>query len=71
MQSADGDLSDLRVQQELRQGGGDVFTGRHAGRLGHFTLRGGDGRINTDTQTRVCVCVRETWRCLDVCISAA
>lgn len=37
LQSAHGDLPDLRVQQELHQGGGDVFAGRHAGRLGHFT----------------------------------
>lgn len=40
VQSSHGDLSDLRVEQQLHQGGGDVFAGRHAGRLGHFTLRG-------------------------------
>lgn len=40
VQSSHGDLSDLRVEQQLHQGGGDVFAGRHAGCLGHFTLRG-------------------------------
>lgn len=39
VQSSYWDLSDLRVEQELHQGGGDVFTGWHAGCLGHFTLR--------------------------------
>lgn len=38
VQRSHGDLSDLRVEQELHQGGGDVFAGRHAGSLGNFTL---------------------------------
>lgn len=38
VQSSHGDLPDLRVEQELHQGCGDVFTGRHAGGLGNFTL---------------------------------
>lgn len=39
VQSSHGDLSDLWVEQDLHQGGGDVFTGRHAGRLSYLTLR--------------------------------
>lgn len=39
VQRPHGDLPDLRVEQQLHQGGGDVFAGRHAGRLGHFALR--------------------------------
>lgn len=39
VQRSDGDLPDLRVEQELHQRGGDVLTGRHAGRLRNFTLK--------------------------------
>lgn len=39
VQSAHGDLSDLRVKQELHEGRGDVLTGRHARSLRYFTLR--------------------------------
>ncbi len=50
VQSSHGDLSDLRVEQELHQGGGDVFAGRHAGRLSHFTLRERQADRQTDRQ---------------------
>lgn len=39
VQCAHGDLSDLRVKQELHEGRGDVLTGRHARSLRYFTLR--------------------------------
>lgn len=54
VQSSHGDLSDLRVKQELHQGGGDVFTGRHAGSLGHFTLR--ERQRQRGEVSRFCFC---------------
>lgn len=43
VKSSHGNLSDLWVKEKLHEGGGDVFTGRHAGRLSHFTLKDREG----------------------------
>ena len=42
LQRSQGEVKEVWVQQQLQQGGGDVLTGRHAGRLGHAAL--GRGR---------------------------